>query len=118
MALAHQHNLLTAMREFLRRVTPFDPAPDAAPVAVVEVRVGALSERFSLTEHAGRALSEALYRYYDPADVGPCDRCGERRLDANLQCRHCGHVNGVFGQVLLEHAERIRREERELGEAS
>jgi|GEM_PF-2530210 len=114
MALAHQHNPLIAMREFLDRVTPFDPAPGSEEAVAVEVRVGTRTERFALTEHVGRALAEALYRYYDPADVGPCDRCGSRRLDENLQCRDCGHVNGVFGQVLLEHAEKIRREGREL----
>jgi hypothetical protein len=31
-----------------------------------------------------------------------------------MQCRDCGHVNGVFGQVLLEHVEKLSREGREL----
>lgn len=116
MALAHQHDPLRAIREFLDRIAPFDPAPDGEVAATVELRVGPHTERFALTEHAAWALAEALHRYYDPADIGACDRCGGRRIDEHLRCRECGHVNGVFGQVLLEHAEKIRREERELGE--
>ena len=108
------YDLTTALADFVARVDVFDPAPDSSPVATVELRVSGASTRFALRDHAARALYEALCRYYDPADVGPCDRCGARRLDANLQCRDCGHVNGVFGQVLLEHAERMRREGREL----
>lgn len=125
MSLTPQHNPLAAMAEFVKRVAPFDPRPDGGTALTVELRLTAPDElagpdgecvTFALTEHGGRALYEALCQYYDPADVGPCDRCRGRRLDQNLQCRDCGHVNGVFGQVLLEHAEKIRREEREIGE--
>lgn len=105
------------MRAFMERVVPFDPAPDGPAAAVIEVRVAGEAERFTLTGYAGRALVEALCRYYDPADVGPCDECGKRRLDTNLQCRDCGHVNGVFGQMLLEHVEKLSREGREVGGA-
>ncbi len=111
-----RYNLPAAMTEFVDRVEQFDPAPDASPVVTVELRLAGESTSYALGDHTARALYEALCRYYDPADVGPCDRCGKRRLDANLQCRDCGHVNGVFGQVLLEHAEKIRREERELAD--
>jgi hypothetical protein len=114
MALAHQHNPIGAMREFVERVSQFDPHPQVGTAVTVDFRLGAQSATFELTEYTGRALCEALHRYYDPADVGPCDRCGRRRLDQNLRCLDCGHVNGVFGQVLLEHAERLRIEEHEL----
>lgn len=114
MALAHQHNPISAMREFVERVAQFDPDPDGGPAVTVDLRLGTETATFELTEHTGRALCEALHRYYDPADVGPCDRCGKRRLDQNMRCLDCGHVNGVFGQVLLEHAERLRLEEHEL----
>ena len=114
MVLAHQHNPIVALREFVDRVSPFDPDPDGGPVVSVDLRLRAQTVTFELTEHTARALCEALHRYYDPADVGPCDRCGKRRIDHNLRCLDCGHVNGVFGQVLLEHAERMRRQEQEI----
>src|SRR5215216_6617401 len=102
------------MREFVERVQPFDPDPQGGTATTVEIRRGDETATFVLTEHTARALCEALFGYYDPADIGPCDRCGKRRVDQNLQCRDCGHINGVFGQVLLEQAERIRRAQREL----
>lgn len=114
MALAHQHNPVAALRDFVDRMSPFDAAPDGSPAATIEITLGRETASFELTEHVVRGLCEALYRYYDPADVGPCDRCGRRRLDQNMQCRDCGHVNGVFGQILLEHAERMARESRSL----
>lgn len=118
MALAHQHNPIGAMREFVERVSQFDPDPDRRPAVTIDFRLGNETASFELTEHTGRALCEALHRYYDPADVGPCDRCGKRRLDQNLRCLDCGHVNGVFGQVLLEHAERLRLEDYQLSAPS
>lgn len=118
MVLAYQHNPIVAMREFVDRVSPFDPDPEAAPVVSVDLRLRAETVTFHLTEHTVRALCEALNAYYDPADVGPCDRCGKRRIDHNLRCLDCGHINGVFGQLVLEHAERMRRDEQALEASS
>ncbi len=97
---------LEAMEQFLSRIEPFDPEPHGRPALTVELRAGHRRGSFALTEHAAHALYEALCRYSDPQDQGPCDACGGRRLDEHLACRDCGHLNGVFGGLLLEYAAR------------
>jgi hypothetical protein len=98
---------LEAMEQFLTRIAPFDPEPHGRPAMTVEFRAGHHRGSYVLTEHAARALHEALCRYNDPQDQGQCDHCAGRRLDEHLACRDCGHVNGVFGAVLLEYAGKV-----------
>lgn len=97
---------LDAMEQFLTRIAPFDPEPHGRPALTVELCAGHRRGSYVLTEHAANALHEALCRYSDPQDQGQCDHCGGRRLDEHLACRDCGHVNGVFGAVLMEYAAR------------
>ena len=72
------HSPLEAMGEFLDRIAPFDPEPHGRPAVTVEFRQGHRRASFTLSEHAAS--------------------------DQHLTCRDCGHVNGVFGAVLLEYA--------------
>lgn len=98
---------IEAMAQFLARIAPFDAHPDL-PVMTVEMRIGRSRDTFEVTERAARALREALNRYVDPDDCGRC-RCCDGHLDRNLQCRSCGHVDGVFGATLVDHTADMAR---------
>jgi hypothetical protein len=93
--------------EFLDRVSPYDPAPDAPPVAVLGVRTALGEATFPVGDHVLRALSKALASYRDPDDRGTCVQCGSRRLDENLHCRDCGRLHGILGEVIAQHARRV-----------
>jgi hypothetical protein len=92
---------------FVDRVAPYDPVPDAAPVAVVGVRTALGEAVFAMTDHVVRALCRALEAYRDPEDRGTCTGCGGRHLDQNLHCRDCGRLHGILGEVLADHARRV-----------
>jgi hypothetical protein len=93
--------------EFVDRVAPYDPAADAAPVAVLGVRTALGEATFAMGDHVVRALCRALEAYRDPADRGNCTECGSRSLDENLHCRDCGRLHGILGQVIAQHARRV-----------
>ena len=93
--------------EFLDRVSPYDPAPDAPPVAVLGVRTALGEATFPVGDHVLRALCKALASYRDPDDRGTCIDCGSRRLDENLHCRDCGRLHGILGEVIAQHARRV-----------
>jgi hypothetical protein len=95
------------LAEFIGAVSPYDPAPDADPVAVVGVRTALGEATFAVGDHVIRALCRALAAYRDPEDRGDCVSCGGRHLDENLHCRDCGRLHGILGQVIAEHAARI-----------
>jgi hypothetical protein len=92
---------------FIDRVTPYDRAPDADPVALVGIRTAEGSATFSVGDHVIRAFCRALASYSDPADRGSCAECGSRRLDENLHCRDCGRLHGILGEVIAQHARRV-----------
>jgi hypothetical protein len=98
---------VAVVADFIDRVTPYDPSPDAAPVALVAIRTAAGEATFTVGDHAVRALCRALATYRDPADRGLCAECGSRRLDENLHCRDCGRLHGILGEVLAQHARRV-----------
>jgi hypothetical protein len=85
------------------------PAVDPEAPSLGELTVGfaGREQRPPLRAPVGQALIEALRGYHDPRDQGPCDHCGGRMLDDNFQCRDCGGVNGVFGQLIAERAARF-----------
>jgi hypothetical protein len=91
-------DVLRALRDFVARIDQLDPG---APV-IGELPVG--PETLPLRLPVARALVEALLSYHDPRDHGVCPHCRTGRLDGNFHCRSCGIVNGVFGQLLAEHA--------------
>ncbi|WP_229075884.1 hypothetical protein [Actinoplanes sp. DH11] len=93
--------------EFIDAVSPYNPHPDAAPVAVLGVRTALGEDVFTLSDHVVRALCKALVSYRDPEDRGNCVGCGGRHLDENLHCRDCGRLHGILGQVIAEHARRV-----------
>ena len=93
--------------EFLGRVVPYDPSPDAPPVAVLGVRTALGEATFTMGDHAVRALCRALASYRDPDDRGTCIGCGSRRLDENLHCQDCGRLHGILGEVIAQHACRV-----------
>ncbi|MBF9128273.1 hypothetical protein I0C86_04575 [Plantactinospora sp. S1510] len=97
-----------ALRDFVARVSPYDPEPAAGPVGSVDVRTGDGVETILVTPHLARALAEALAGYRDRADRGTCASCGGRRLDENLHCADCGRLHGVLGEVIASQAERVR----------
>jgi hypothetical protein len=99
--------------EFIDAVSPYDPSPDAAPVAVLGVRTALGDATFTLSDHAIRALCRALASYHDPEDRGTCVECGSRRLDENLHCQDCGRLHGILGQVIAHHAARVAAAEAE-----
>ena len=101
--------------EFIDRVAPYDPAPDAAPVAVLGVRTALGDRIFTVSDHVVRALCKALDQYRDPDDRGRCIGCGGRRLDENLHCQDCGQLHGILGQVIAQHARRGAAEGGESG---
>jgi hypothetical protein len=96
--------------EFIDRVGPYDPAPDAAPVAVLGVRTAMGDTIFTVGDHVVRALCKALDAYRDPDDRGACIGCGGRRLDENLHCRDCGQLHGILGEVIAQHVRRVAAE--------
>jgi hypothetical protein len=93
--------------DFLDRVSPYDPAPDAPPVAVLGVPTALGEATFPVGDHVLRALCKALASYRDPDDRGTCVQCGSRRLDENLHCRDCGRLHGILGEVIAQHARRV-----------
>ncbi|HET6532325.1 MAG TPA: hypothetical protein VFH03_17200 [Actinoplanes sp.] len=95
------------LAEFIDRVSPYDPAPDATPVAVFGVRTALGEATFGLGDHVVRAMCRALASYRDPDDRGTCVDCGSRRLDENLHCRDCGRLHGILGEVIAQHARRV-----------
>jgi hypothetical protein len=97
--------------EFIDAVSPYDPQPDADPVALVGVRTALGEAVFPLGDHVIRAMCKALASYHDPEDRGTCVACGSRRLDENLHCQECGRLHGILGQVIAEHARRVAAEE-------
>jgi hypothetical protein len=109
---------VAVVADFIDRVAPYDPAPQAAPVALVGIRTAAGTATFSLGDHAIRALCKALASYRDPADQGRCAECGSRRLDENLHCSDCGRLHGILGEVIAQHARRVARAEDLTGEAA
>ena len=93
--------------EFIDRVAPYDPVPDAAPVAALGVRTALGEATFAMSDHVVRAMCRALASYRDPDDRGTCIGCGSRRLDENLHCRDCGRLHGILGEVIAQHARRV-----------
>jgi len=93
--------------QFIDSVAPYDPTPEAAPVAVVGVRTALGEGVFALSDHVIRAMCRALEAYHDPDDRGKCISCGSRSLDENLHCRDCGRLHGILGEVIAEHARRV-----------
>jgi hypothetical protein len=103
--------------EFIDAVAPYDPNPEASPVAIVGVRTGLGEGVFTMSDHVVRAMCKALASYRDPEDRGTCVECGGRHLDENLHCEHCGRLHGILGQVIAEHAARVAAERRGPGRA-
>ena len=93
--------------EFIDRVAPYDPVPDAPPVAAVGVRTALGDAGFAMSDHVVRAMCRALEAYRDPDDRGTCSDCGSRALDENLHCRDCGRLHGILGEVIAQHARRV-----------
>ena len=85
--------------EFIDAVSPYDPHPDAPPVAVLGVRTALGEAGFTLGDHVIRAMCRALASYRDPDDRGTCTDCGSRRLD------------GILGQVIADHVRRVAAED-------
>ena len=98
------------LAEFIARVSPYDPAPEAEPVAAVGVRTALGDKTFTMGDHVVRAMCRALASYRDPADRGTCTSCGSRRLDENLHCPDCGRLHGILGAVIADHARRVAAE--------
>ena len=98
--------------EFIDAVSPYDPVPEATPVAVLGMRTALGEATFAMSDHVIRAMCKALAAYRDPADRGACGECGGRHLDENLHCRDCGRLHGILGQVIAEHAARVAAAER------
>jgi hypothetical protein len=96
--------------EFIDRVSPYNPHPEVAPVAVIGVRTALGEDVFTFSDHVIRAMCRALESYRDPEDRGNCSNCGGRHLDENLHCRDCGQLHGILGQVIAEHARRVAAE--------
>jgi hypothetical protein len=99
------------MAAFIDAVAPYDPAPDADPVAMVGVRTAMGEAVFPVGDHVIRAMCKALAAYRDPEDRGTCVECGGRHLDENLHCRECGRLHGILGEVIAMHARRVAAEE-------
>src|ERR1700753_123492 len=99
------------MAAFIDAVAPYDPAPEADPVAMVGVRTALGEAVFPVGDHVIRAICKALAAYRDPADRGTCVECGGRHLDENLHCPQCGRLHGILGEVIARHAQRVAAEE-------
>jgi hypothetical protein len=95
------------LADFIDRVAPYDPSPDADPVAAVGIRTALDEGVFAMNDHVLRAMCRALESYRDPNDRGTCSGCGSRSLDDNLHCRDCGRLHGILGQVIAQHARRV-----------
>lgn len=93
--------------EFIDAVAPYNPHPDAPPVALLGIRTALGDETFALSDHVIRAMCRALESYRDPEDRGECVDCGGRHLDENLHCKDCGRLHGILGQVIADHARRV-----------
>ncbi|MFC7484062.1 hypothetical protein ACFQX7_34080 [Luedemannella flava] len=100
--------VLAAVRAFVARIHAFEPA--AGSLGDLVVRFNGDEARMTITGPVARALAEALGAYQDPRDHGPCDACGGHRVDDNFHCLDCGHLNGLFGQLVAERAARYRAE--------
>jgi hypothetical protein len=98
------------LADFIDRVAPYDPAPEADPVALVGVRTALGDVTYPMSDHVVRALCRALASYTDPDDLGTCVGCGSRSLDKNLHCRDCGRLHGILGEVIADYARRVRNE--------
>jgi hypothetical protein len=99
------------LAEFIDAVAPYDPRPDAEPVALIGVKTKLGEAVFPMSDHVIRAMCRALAGYRDPEDRGACVECGGRHLDENLHCRDCGRLHGILGQVIAEHARRVAAED-------
>ena len=97
--------------KFIDNVAPYDPSPEADPVAMVGVRTALGEGVFAVSDHVIRAMCRALESYHDPEDRGTCVECGSRRLDENLHCPDCGRLHGILGQVIADHARRVAAED-------
>ena len=97
--------------EFIDAVAPYDPQPQAGPVAVIGVRTALGEATFAVGDHVIRAMCRALAYYRDPEDRGTCAECGGRHRDDNLHCQDCGRLHGILGEVIVEHARRVAAEE-------
>jgi hypothetical protein len=95
-------DILGEIGGFVARIHALDPHAPAG--TELTVRVDGRETRLMLSEPVLQALRLALQDYHDPRDQGYCDHCGGPRLDENFQCRDCGGLNGVFGQMLAERA--------------
>ncbi len=93
--------------EFIDAVAPYNPQPDAPPVALLGLRTALGDDTFTLSDHVIRAMCKALESYRDPEDRGECVECGGRHLDENLRCKDCGRLHGILGQVIADHARRV-----------
>jgi hypothetical protein len=96
--------------DFIDRVAPYDPVPDADPVAVLGLRTALGDVAYTMSDHVARALCWALASYTDPDDLGTCLGCGSRKLDKNLHCQDCGRLHGILGEVIADYARRVRDE--------
>jgi len=101
----------TVIAAFIDAVAPYDPQPEADPVALLGVRTALGEAVFPVGDHVIRALCKALASYRDPEDRGTCVECGSHRLDENLHCQECGRLHGILGQVIAEHARRVAAED-------
>ena len=102
---------VAVIAEFIDAVSPYDPQPQADPVALLGVRTALGEAVFPMSDHVIRAMCRSLASYHDPEDRGTCVECGGRHLDENLHCRDCGRLHGILGQVIAEHAKRVAAEE-------
>jgi hypothetical protein len=98
----NEAGLVAALREFAERIDALDAAPPG--ITRIDLRIGSAS--VALAPPVAHALAEALRAYRDPRDHGECDNCGGRRVDGNFRCADCGHLGGVFGQLVRERAAR------------
>jgi hypothetical protein len=98
--------VVAAVRDFVDRLDALEPPPGGPAVALLHIRSGPAQANLALSAPVARALVEALRQYRDPRDRGRCDHCGGRRIDEHFLCLDCGRANGLFGQILLERAER------------
>ena len=96
-----------AFAEFIGRIAPYDPTPEAGPVAVLGLRTALGDAAFQVSDHVVRAMCRALEAYQDPEDRGTCSGCGSHRIDDNLHCRDCGQLHGILGEVIAQHARRV-----------
>ncbi|GAA3394390.1 hypothetical protein [Cryptosporangium minutisporangium] len=89
-------DVLTALVEFVARTDRYEPD------APIHTELDVNGVRLTVRAPVARALAEALRAYHDPRDHGRCDHCGSHQMDANFQCRECGRLSGLFGQMVAE----------------